>query len=383
VAVKRRHNAVPVPSNKKIVLFIADFGPGGAERVFANLAGSLSACGFDVVLLVGLLRGAAYLDTIPPAVRVRELGIRHMRYAVPAMIRFLRRERPAVLISARDHSNLAAIFAAKMARTGTRTIATIHQTISQAMKVRKSLRRRLVIRTMLKCVPAADEIVAVSHGAADDFAVLAKIPRDRVQVIYNPVLGPSLDQAASEPLDHPWFLPGEPPVVLGTGRLTAQKDFPNLIQAFALARKTLDARLMILGEGEERPALEQLMQSQHLGDHVALPGVVRNPYAFMKRAALFALSSAWEALPTVLIEALACGCAVVSTDCPSGPREILQDGRLGRLVPVRDPESLAEAIVAGVRGECPNIVTEADLKPFTLEAATDAYVRLISHLSKV
>jgi glycosyltransferase involved in cell wall biosynthesis len=366
--------------NRKIVLFIADFRPAGAERVFANLAGSLSDCGFDVVLLVGSLREAAYLETLPPAVRVCELGIRHMRYAIPAMIRFLRRERPAVVMSARDHSNIVAIAAVKIARTRTRTIATIHQTISQDMKGHKSLRERLVYRTMLWCVPHADAIVSVSHGTAADFADLARIPPERIRVIYNPVLGPSLKQDANEPLDHPWFGQGKPPVVLGIGRLTAQKNFPNLVQAVALVRETRDVRLLILGEGEDRPALEQLVRSQRLSDYVALPGVVRNPYAFLKAAALFVLSSAWEALPTVLIEALGCGCPVVSTDCPSGPREILQDGRLGRLVPVRDAAALAEAILAALQDECPNVVTEDDLKPYTYQAATDAYVRLISQL---
>jgi glycosyltransferase involved in cell wall biosynthesis len=224
----------------------------------------------------------------------------------------------------------------------------------------------------------ADAIVAVSHGAADDFTRMAGIARDRVEVIYNPVLGPTIDRAACEPLDHPWFQPGQPPVVLGMGRLTAQKDFPNLIRAFALVRKKHNARLMILGEGEERSALEQMVQSSDLHDYVTMPGVVPNPYPFLKRAKLFALSSAWEALPTVLVEALACGCPVVSTDCPSGPSEILQEGRIGQLVPIRNETALAEGIIAGLEGQYPNNVTAADLAPFSIEAATDAYLRLIS-----
>jgi glycosyltransferase involved in cell wall biosynthesis len=264
-----------------------------------------------------------------------------------------------------------------MARTGTPVVATIHQTISQSLAATARLWPRLVIRVSLKAMRLAGQIVAVSLGAADDFSRMSGIPRDRIKVIYNPVLGPSLYQAAAEPLEHPWFQTGQPPVVLGIGRLTAQKDFPNLIRAFALVRKKRDARLVILGEGEERPALKELMRSLDLERHVAMPGVLRNPYAYMKRAALFALSSAWEALPTVLIEALACGCPVASTDCPSGPREILQNGRLGRLVPVGNAETLAEAILAGLQGGFPNVATEVDLRPFTFEAATDAYEQLI------
>jgi glycosyltransferase involved in cell wall biosynthesis len=363
--------------NKKVVLFIADFGAGGAERVFANLASSLAARGCEVTLLLGTLAGAHYLDTIPASVRVEELGIRRMRYAIPAMVRYLRRERPAVVISAREHSDLAALFAARLSGTATPVIVTIHQTMSQFLRGTKRLWPRVLTRIQLKCLRMAAEIVAVSQGTADDVSKLANIPRDRIKVIYNPVLDPAVHQAAAEPLDHPWFQPGQPPVVLGIGRLTVQKDFPNLLRAFALVRKKHDARLMILGQGEERAALEGIVQSLELGEHVALPGVVKNPYAFLKRAALFALSSAWEALPTVLIEALACGCPVVSTDCRSGPREILQEGRLGKLVPVRNETALAEAILANLRGEHLGKATDTDLAPFTFDAAGDAYYRLI------
>ncbi len=363
---------------KTVVLFIPDLGSGGAERVFANLAGALAERGFEVVLLVGVLKDAAYLETIPRSVRICELGCLHMRFAVPGLIRYLRRERPQVLISALDHCNLAAVLAAKVARVGVRTIATLHQTISQSLLGTHSFRKRLVIRAVLMGVPLADEIVSVSRGTADDFARLAKISRERITVIYNPVIGPTMLRAAEELLDHPWFQPGQPAVVLGVGRLTAQKDFPNLLRAFARVRKAREVRLIILGEGEERSTLEQLARSLGIADQVALPGVVRNPYVYMKRASLFALSSAWEALPTVLIEAMACGCPVVSTDCMSGPREILQDGRLGRLVPPRDENALAEAILAGLSDKRSGRVSDADLLPFTHQVAGDAYASLCS-----
>jgi len=145
-------------------------------------------------------------------------------------------------------------------------------------------------------------------------------------------------------LNHPWFAPGEPPVILSVGRLTKQKDYPTLIRAFALVHRERPARLMILGEGEERPKLEALIQELSLDDDVSLPGFVDNPYAYMARSAVFVLSSAWEGLPTVLIEAMAVGTPVVATDCPSGPAEILEGGKWGKLVPVGDVEALAEAI---------------------------------------
>ncbi|MGD0652965.1 MAG: glycosyltransferase [Thermoguttaceae bacterium] len=363
----------------KVAMFLPNLDTGGAERVFVNLANALTLKGFAPTLLVGTLDKAAYLETILHEVRVYELGVRHMRSAVFPLIRFLRRERPAMLLTALEHSNFAAIVAAKMARTGTPVLATIHQTLSRVLETSQSLYERLVIYVTLKVAPMADQIIAVSHGTADDFARLAKISRERVRVIYNPVIGPTLYRGIQEPIEHPWFQEKQPPVVLGVGRLTAQKDFPNLIRAFALLRKTSDARLVILGDGEEQPSLERLVLELKLSECVSIPGVVSNPFAYMRRASLFVLSSAWEALPTVLIEAMACGCPVVSTDCPNGPAEILDNGRLGPLVPVGDVEALARAMKTSL-AESHSPVAPEVLLPYTLDYSAEQYCQLIAEM---
>jgi glycosyltransferase involved in cell wall biosynthesis len=165
-------------------------------------------------------------------------------------------------------------------------------------------------------------------------------------------------------------------VILGVGRLTRQKDFFTLVRAFAELRRRRRARLIILGEGEDRAGLEALVAELGLGDDVALPGFRDNAPGYMARSSLFVLSSAWEGLPTVLIEALAVGTRVVSTDCPSGPREILQDGRLGALVPVGDAPALAKAMEDALDRADPPLPSE-DLAVFTLDAAVDHYLRLI------
>jgi glycosyltransferase involved in cell wall biosynthesis len=216
----------------------------------------------------------------------------------------------------------------------------------------------------------------VSRGAADDLARTTGLPRARIDVVYNPVITPAILEAARRMPAHPWFAPGEPPVVLGVGRLTRQKDFPTLIRAFARVRHAVPARLLVLGEGEDRPALEAIVAELGLGADVALPGFRDDALACMAGAAVFVLSSAWEGLPTVLIEAMAAGTRVVSTDCPSGPREILQDGRLGALVPVGDAEALAAAISRALADASAPVPAEA-LKPFTRDAAVDNYLRLI------
>jgi glycosyltransferase involved in cell wall biosynthesis len=195
-------------------------------------------------------------------------------------------------------------------------------------------------------------------------------------VVYNPVITPEIMALARQTPDHPWFAAGGPPVILAVGRLTPQKDFPTLLRAFAEVRRRRPARLLILGEGEERAALEALGADLGVAADVALPGFRENAMAYMAGSALFVLSSAWEGLPTVLIEALAAGTRVVSTDCPSGPREILQDGRLGSLVPVGDVAALADAMTAALARPAAPAPAEA-LTPFTRDAAVDHYLRLI------
>jgi glycosyltransferase involved in cell wall biosynthesis len=174
---------------------------------------------------------------------------------------------------------------------------------------------------------------------------VAGLPRDRIQVILNPVVSEETLQKAKAPVEHPWFSNGGAPVVLAIGRMTEQKDFPNLLRALALLVQRRPARVLILGEGEDRPALEALAKELNLGpDVLDMPGFVENPYAYMARCDVLAMSSRWEGLPTVLIEGLACGASIVSTACPSGPDEILEDGRYGRLVPVNDSAALADAL---------------------------------------
>jgi len=218
--------------------------------------------------------------------------------------------------------------------------------------------------------------VAVSRGVADDLARLTGLPREKIQVIYNPVVTPELFVKAEEPLGHPWFAAGEPPVILGVGRLHEAKDFQTLIRAFALVRKKRVARLVILGEGEERPKLEALVRELGLEEEVALPGFVDNPFKYMKRAGVFVLSSQWEGFGNVLVEAMACGTPVVSTACPSGPEEILENGRWGRLVSVGDVDALAEAIILTLDDKNhPDVARRA--LDFGVQRAIDEYIRVL------
>ncbi len=299
-----------------------------------------------------------------------------------ALVRYLRLHRPAAIVSAGDYANLCAVWARRVAGTETQVVVSHHNLISAHLsnhteRVGKR-RARLALGLFRHTLRLADAIVSVSGGAGDDLSRVAGIPRERIATIYNPVVFPDLPTLAKAPLHHPWCLPGFPPVILGAGRLVDQKDFSTLIRAFARVRRRRPARLVILGEGEERARLEALAAALGVAEDVALPGFVSNIFAWMSRARVFALSSKWEALPNVLIEALACGCPVVSTDCPAGPSEILSAGEFGALVPVGDDAALAMAIAAALDGPPPKERLIERGAWFTAERAAEQYVRLMS-----
>jgi glycosyltransferase involved in cell wall biosynthesis len=356
-----------------IAFFLPSVRGGGAQRVIVNLAQGMVERGLPVDVVLATAQGV-FLDHLPGAVRVVDLGAGRLIRSLLPLTRYLRREQPRILVSSMSHANLIALWAARLARCSTRVMVTVHNTMSESTP--DGLGGRLSLPLLRTFYPWADSVVAVSRGAADDLARTTGLPRERVEVIYNPVIMPAMLALARRTPDHPWFAVGQPPVILGAGRLTRQKDFPTLIRAFAELRRRRPAHLMILGDGEDRPALERLIAQLGVGDDVALPGFRDNAMAFMAHSSLFVLSSAWEGLPTVLIEALAVGIRVVSTDCPSGPREILQDGRLGALVPAGDAPALARAMLDALEGPADGVPADA-LLPFTRDAAVDNYLRVI------
>lgn len=358
-----------------IAFFLPTLVGGGAERVMVNLAQGMTERGLPVDLVVAAAEGE-FLGHLPPAVRLVDLHAGRVLRSLGPLTRYIRRERPRVLISSMSHANLVALWAAKLARRRTPVVVTVHNTMSQSHQEQGRLAGGIWPHLLRTFYPWASSVVVVSRGAADDLARTSGLPRDRVEVVYNPVITPTMLARAKEAPDHPWFAAGQPPVILGVGRLTRQKDFPTLIRAFAGVRRCRSGRLMILGEGEERAALEALVRESDLGDDVALPGFRDNAMAYLAGSALFVLSSAWEGLPTVLIEALAAGTRVVSTDCPSGPREILQEGKLGALVPVGDVAALTRAMLDALEAPSAPVPAEA-LAPFTRDAAIDHYLRLI------
>ncbi|MDF2757558.1 MAG: glycosyl transferase group 1 [Thermomicrobiales bacterium] len=336
----------------RIALFTRDLAGGGIGRVIVNLATGFAERGHDVDIVLARRRGP-YLAQLAPGVRVIDLGVDRTLRCVPGLVRYLRRERPRALLACADGANVVALWAKRLAGSPVRLLISTHTSLSRNAREASQARGRLIPYFVRRFYPWADDVIAVSQGVADDLAATAQLDRERIRVIYNPVDIRGIIEAATAPLDHPWFGPGEPPVIVSAGRLTRQKDYPTLIRAFGRVRQRRPARLLILGEGEDRPALEALARELGVGADLSLPGFVANPYPFLAAARLFVLSSAWEGFGNVLIEAMALGTPVIATDCPSGPAEILGHGRYGTLVPVGDHVALAQAMASGLRAGGP------------------------------
>ncbi|MGK2284601.1 glycosyltransferase [Pedomonas sp. V897] len=264
---------------------------------------------------------------------------------------YLRRYRPRVLFSAGNHIHPLAAMACFQLADAPRLVMRASNDITHArrggwesvLSRTLALSTRPLLRTMFA---RADRVVSVSEELASDLVRHLGLPRDNIAIIKNGIDVGRIGQLARAEIDHPWFAPGAPPVILGTGRLHRQKNFPLLIRAFARLRQRQAARLLILGTGPEetRQELLALAASLGVGEDVELPGYVDNPFAYMRRAALFVLSSSWEGMSNALLEAMACGCPVVSTRCPTGTVEVLANGRYGPLVEIENADALADAM---------------------------------------
>jgi glycosyltransferase involved in cell wall biosynthesis len=360
----------------RLAVLISFSGAGGVERMVMNLVEEFARRGLPVDLLL-IRADSAHLDQVPTAVNMINLGARHTLTSIPAIVRYLREVRPAALLAAKDRAGRAALWARRISGIDTRIVIRLGTNLSAALQGKTAIQRWSRYWPMRLSYAAADAVVAVSHGVAADTAKITGLTSERIHVIRNPVVTPRLRRLAEAPIPHPWLEVLAPPVILGAGRLTRQKDFSTLLHAFAELKRHTAARLIILGEGGERAQLERLIKDLGLVEDVALPGFSANPYAYMARASLFVLSSRWEGSPNVLTEAMALGTAVVATDCPSGPREILQDGRIGALVPVGDVAALAEAMKATLASPPDPALLRAAVEDYQVETSAAEYLRVL------
>lgn len=366
----------------KIAVFSPTMHGGGAERQMLLLASELSKRGHDIDLVLSKRRGPL-LSLIPGNINVVVLQYRGLVTIVKALAHYLLEARPAAMITAMPQANGYSIWARFISGVATRVILTERNSESEVLGFKDSADRRVSPKTWLKfqlirhSYRFADALVGVSNGVAARLQELPGVEQYQVHTIYNGLDTSSIAKEIANPVADPWFDDKRIPIVLGAGRLEKQKDFSTLIMAFDFVRKVRPARLIMLGEGGERPQLENLVIELGLTDLVRLPGFTINPYAYMARASVFVLSSRHEGFANVLLEALACGTPVVSTDCPSGPREILERGRYGRLVPVGDADALARAMIKTLDNPPPPESLKERAREFSIEACADSYLKLI------
>ncbi len=354
-----------------VILFITQYGAGGVERMMVQTARALAERGFRVALVLASHEGA-YLDSLPDSVEQIVLDPDHLEQALAT---HLIERKPIVAISAKLGDDRTLIDARDRARVETRVFFRVGNPLGYRLQARaiNPLGRWLKLRRLRTLYRRADGFIAVSRGNRDDLRDRLSIPESRVHVLPNPVVTPELYQSAAEDPGHPWLVPDAPPVVLGVGGLRQQKDFGTLIKAFANVRLNRECRLIILGEGRQRGRLTRLAEGLGIADDVDLAGWRGNSHAYMARAAVFALSSRWEGLGNVMIESAALGTPIVATDCPYGPREILQDGRYGELVTTGDPTALARGIERTLDDPPARALVQEAAEPYRMEESARRY----------
>ena len=360
-----------------IAFYMHDLSGGGVERMRLSLIAELRARGQTVSLVVGRRQGAL-AGQVPADLDVVELGCSGVLASALALARVLRRKRPDVLVASLDHNNIAAMLAGTLARTGTRVVVCQHNALSAERASGWKYRAVPWLYWLLQS--RAHGLVAVSRGVADDLAQVAGIPRRRITAIYNPVIGPDFAARSAGSAPHPWLADGEAPTFVFAGRLTDQKDPLLLLEAFALLRQSGQARLVLLGEGPLLATLRAEAARRGIAEAVLFAGFQANPLPWIAHATGLVLSSRYEGLGNVLIEALACGTPVVATDCPHGPAEILAGGAFGALVPVGDAALLADAMARMAIAPRDSERLQARAACFSASACADAHLALLQGL---
>jgi glycosyltransferase involved in cell wall biosynthesis len=362
--------------NKEIIIFMPSLGGGGAEKIVLRLMEGFVLRGIKVTIILATPHGRLHFE-IPREVNVVHLKSKHTIFSVLKLTNYLRKYKPKLLLSHLARANRIAILSCLLSRAGTRLFVVEHNTMSVAITKYSRLQKLILLSSYKYLYRYAERIIHVSKAAAEDLSRMLPTGRNDVLTIYNPIVdSDKLEKNSIKPPD-PWMKSKEYPIILGVGRLTEQKDFLNLVNAFLIIKRTNDARLIILGEGNQRSLLEDAVRKLGIAEFVRLPGFVENAQQYMKYASVFVLSSRWEALPTVLVEAMACGCPVVSTDCPSGPAEILENGKYGKLVRVGDPSALADAMLETLLNPPDKKMLIERAMDFSVDSAVDEYLRVM------
>ncbi len=361
-------------SQPSVALFLPSLVVGGAERMMLNIATGLSQRGYEVDIVLVNAEGD-FLEKVPDDVDIVDLSSSRVLTSIPALVRYLRGTEPDVLLSTITPTNVVSLWATLIPTIDVKHVIRVARPESEAAKVQdNTTKERVTAALARRFYPFADEVVAISEGVAKDLRTNTSL--HRIHVIYNPVVTEELKKQSKEDVTHPWFN-DEIPVILGVGRLVDQKDFETLVRAFAMVRENREAKLVIFGEGYKRERLEQLTRELDIQNDVDLPGFTDNPYKYMANANVFVNSAKHEGFGNVIVETMACGTPIVATDCPGAPAELLEEGKVGRLVSVGDPREMSEGIKNMIDNPTNPRLLRKRAEDFTLDTAIEKYCKVL------
>lgn len=356
-----------------LAIFLATSGHSGVDRVFKNLVPALAKRGLSVDLLGIRNHGPDYSEVGDMARRIT-FDASHVYSAIPHLVKYLKEVLPRVVLSDKDRVNRAVLVSKFLSGASSRIYFRQGTTVSIDLASRKGFDRLLQRYSMKNLYKHSNGVLVPSAGAAKDFLNLSNLDADFIHVVPSPIVKSNMGLLANEEISHPWFLNGELPIILGVGELSSRKNFASLVRAHSLVLDDVQCRLVVLGRGRQRSNLIELTKRLGTTDFVDFPGFVTNPYPYMTKASAFALTSKWEGLPVALIEALALGVPAVATDCPSGPAEILANGRYGPLVPLDDDAALAKSIVEILRHPPSKGKLKEAVSQYTVDNSVHSYM---------
>lgn len=368
------------PGSDPIAIMLPDLTVGGAERVALSIANGLADRGFPIELLLSRYRGAL-IDDVNEAVSVIEFGPKRtagigVAANVPAMISYCHQRRPRAVLPHLEHPTLVWLTATSLANVETSVIPTQHSTFGESPD--ETLKDRFVRRMLPRLYPRADRVIAVSQGVAQALVEQTPLAAEEISVLYNPVDVAKIRGLVAAGTPHAWGRSPDIELVAFLGRLAEQKDLETWLRAFRAASETRGSlRGIVIGTGPARDSLLERAEALGISDAIEMPGYVENPFPTVAAADAFMLTSRYEGLPTVLIEALACETPIVATDCPHGPREILAGGRYGALAPVGDVTAVATALEDTMENPPDGTALRGRAKEFSPGPTLDAYEAFI------
>ncbi|MFA6280556.1 MAG: glycosyltransferase [Bdellovibrionales bacterium] len=362
-----------------IALFTATLGGGGAERILINLATFFASNGWRVDLVVCKFVGELK-DQVPPTVRIVSLDQKRVVFSLPDYLRYLKIAKPPIVLSSIERPSIIAGFGKWLSKHQHKLFIRMEGTLITSEPLWKQFYRLPWLTLLAFSYPKADGIFAISKGIAQQLMCVPTLKKTPIHLIYNPLIQPDFSSRIKEEPVYPSCIDTTLPTLIAVGRLHQQKDYPTLLKAFALVRKKSPSQLLILGVGPLKNKLKQLAASLGVAKDTHFLGFVTNPLSYIHRANVFVLSSAWEGLPGVLIEALTTGTPVISTDCRTGPSDVLENGRFGKLVPVGDEVALANGIIEILQRPKPPMSAELlhHLNQFKVDAVAQKYRQILN-----